>query len=67
MELKTQKQWFENFKTNFNGTMTYEDRKMVASIHSVIFNHSFHLPCGCNPNEIQRMVNDIDRYFSSAD
>jgi|TARA_R110002072_G_scaffold264777_1_gene423708 hypothetical protein len=64
MDLEDRNKW-ENFLQSQNSNMTFPEKKLIAELHSKLFNHKYTIPCSCNPNKEQRQfrmwIEDINK------
>jgi len=60
------KMWFKAFKENYKNELHKTDLKVIASLHSRYFGHSYYTPCGCNgksKEQIKKWVQELDSLF----
>lgn len=62
MEKLDKKDW-ENFQANTSNTLSVEEVKLVSELHSKYFKHKYHVPCSCNPKNIIRWIDDLNKIY----
>jgi hypothetical protein len=66
MDLEDRDRW-ENFQQSQNENLTFPEQKLIAKLHSQLFNHSYFIPCSCNPKKAQRKfknwIEDINKLY----
>jgi hypothetical protein len=65
MEELDRKDW-EIFQANTSDTLSVEEVKTVAQLHSKYFKHNYHVPCSCNPKRILKWINDINEIYNQT-
>jgi len=65
MEKVDKEQW-EKFKSEFTTRLTQTQYKLLCTLHSKYFNHSYYEPCSCRPKELKRWIADIDNLYSKC-
>tara|TARA_Y100000114_G_scaffold113537_1_gene107455 strand:+ start:41 stop:250 length:210 start_codon:yes stop_codon:yes gene_type:complete len=62
MDEKEIKLWTK-FKSVKSNSINKEEQKLIAGLHSKYFNHSYWLPCGCNPKDWNRWISDLNTLY----
>ena len=66
MDLEDKNLW-GNFQESQNENLTFPEKKLIAKLHSKLFNHKYNIPCSCNPKKAQRIfknwIEDINKLY----
>lgn len=60
------KKW-EKFRMGKKSFLSRDEFQMVSELHSFYYNHSFYLPCTCNPKQIQQWIKDLNKIWDNGD
>ncbi len=55
--------WTE-FLANDNNTLTKGEQETLARLHSIYFNHSYHLPCTCSPKTYNTWISQLNEIYT---
>lgn len=58
------KQWTE-FRANQSEVLLKADQKLIAHMHSELFNKPLYEPCTCTPKAWQKMIDDINAIYNT--
>lgn len=57
-------QW-KAYKAKKGNTLNAEDRKLISTIYSEVFNQKYFEPCTCNPRAWISRIQQIDKVYST--
>jgi hypothetical protein len=60
-------EWLTEFYARYKSSMSSQDQKQIAKIHARIFNHAYHIPCGCNPKLWKQWIEELRSVYSEYD
>ena len=60
-------EWLTEFYARYKSSMSSADQKQIAKIHARIFNHAYHIPCGCNPKLWKQWIEELRSVHSEYD
>ena len=49
----------------YKNTLSGEQTKEIATIHARVFNHQYHVPCGCNPKLWKQWVEELRSVYTA--
>ena len=59
------KLWGKTIKKFESNTIHNDQLKVIAQLHSEIFNHKYTEPCRCEPKSWRRYIDDIDKVYQT--
>jgi hypothetical protein len=66
MDVEDRNRW-RDFIQSKNDTFTFPEQKLISKLHSKLFDHSYVIPCSCNPKKAQRKfknwIEDINKIY----
>jgi len=57
--------WLDNFYKEYKSTLSSDQSKEIATIHARVFNHTYHVPCGCNPKLWKQWVEELRSVYTA--
>ena len=58
------KQWTQ-FKSVKSSTIDTIEQKLIANLHSKLFNHKYYIPCSCSPKIWNTWISDINTIYDN--
>lgn len=69
MDAKDWNSWKE-FRESQNETISVYEQKLIAELHSKLFNHKYIMPCTCKPSKARKMfetwIRDINKLYEKS-
>jgi len=59
------KRYWQEFNSKSSNKLTTDEVKMISVLHAKYFHHKFHIPCSCNPKNIIRWIDDLNKFFGN--
>ena len=56
--------WWQTFREVSRPYLENDEYKMICEIYARVNNIPVDYPCKCNPLKIQRMINELNEYWS---
>ena len=52
------------FLSNTNDTLSKAEQELLAKLHSKYYNHSYYIPCTCNPKVYNTWIEQLNTVFN---
>lgn len=53
------------FRESDKNTLTKDEQVLLARLHAYYFNHSYYLPCTCNPKTYNTWIDQLNAIYES--